>query len=187
MVVAALSRSDWIALGAVLIAGGALILAIFALVLAWRVDARVPQADGQATQPEEERTDESHDVAQTAVIAVADTAVTEVVVAPEAARAELRLVAGLAVPDGSDRRRYAVTVHNVGGGRADDVLVTVEDEDGKTVSTPSTQPPLSLAGGESGHTAAWVARSVARPGLTFAVSWRDDGDKHARTEVALPF
>jgi hypothetical protein len=188
VVVAALSRSDWIALGAVLIAGGALILAIFALVLAWRVDAQVRQSNGEATTPEG-RADARHDVAQTAVIetAVADNAVTEVVAAPELARAELRLVAGLAVPDGSDRRRYAVTVHNVGGGRADDVRVTVEDEDGETVSTPSSQPPLSLAGGESGHTAAWVPRSIARPGLTFAVSWRDDGDRHAKTEVALPY
>lgn len=174
MVLAALSHSDWIALGAVLIAGGALILAIFALVLAWRADARV----GRDVQ-REERADEYHDVAAAEV--------TQVLGVAEPRRAELRLTAGLAVPDGSDRRRYAVTVHNVGPARADDVRVTVENERGETVSEESSLPALSLAGGESGQTAAWVPRSAAGSGLCFAVSWRDDTDNHVRTEVALPY
>jgi hypothetical protein len=170
VLLAALTRSDWIALGAVLIAGGALMLAIFALVLAWRADARA----GRAGQPDpgEESADGHLDV---------------VPVETETGRAELRLTAGLAVPDGSDRRRYAVTVRNAGRGRADEVRVTVENEQGETVSEASPLPPLSLAGGESGETAAWVPRAAARPGLCFAVSWRDDRDNHVRTEVALPF
>ena len=167
-----MSRSDWIALGAVLVAAGSLILSLFSLVLASRADARA----GRAEKGEEGAGEH-----------VAERWETPTVETPPVGRADLRLTAGLAVPDGSGRRRYAVTVRNVGSGRADDVRVTVEDEQGTTVSVPSSLPPLSLAGGESGQTAAWMLKDEARPGLCFAVSWRDGGDEHVRTEVGLPF
>ncbi len=174
MLLGTLSRSDWIALGAVLIAGGSLILAIFALVLAWRADARAGRAE---TRDDDARADE-HPAEQPTIVK-AD--------ARDGRRAELRLAPGIAVPDGSDRRRYAVTVRNVGAVRADDVRVTVEDENGETVSVPSSSQLLSLTGGEESQSGASVTKDVARPGLWFALSWRDaDGAHHVRTDVSLP-
>ena len=170
VLVATLSRSDWIALGAVLIAAASLIVALFSLALAWRADARAGRGE-ERDERGEERAVEQHAAAQ------ADAA--------DARRADLRITPGLAVPDGSDRRRYAVEVQNIGRGRADEVRVTVEDQNGETVSAQSTLL-LSLAGGESAQTAVWMLRDVAaRPGLCFAISWRDDEDKHVRTDVGL--
>ena len=64
-------------------------------------------------------------------------------------------------------------------------LIAESYENGETVSAQSTLL-LSLAGGESAQTAVWMLRDVAaRPGLCFAISWRDDEDKHVRTDVGL--
>lgn len=173
MVLASLSQSDWIALGAVLIAGGALILALFALVVALRGET-TPPPPRKPGEPPSERPTEVHD--------------TLVAAAVVSRGADLKITPGLAVPDGRDRRRYGVVVRNAGAGRADGVRLTVEDEQGETVSLPSSSEPITLAGGEEGQTAVWMAKDAARPGLWFAVGWRDhDGDHHVRTDAGLPW
>jgi hypothetical protein len=173
VVLATLSQSDWIALGAVLIAGGALILALFALVVALRGETQ-PRPVQKPDEAPSERPTEVHDT----------------LVAPAVASrgADLKVTPGLAVPDGRDRRRYGVVVRNAGNGRADDVRLSVEDERGETVSLPSSSEPLSLAGGEEGQAAVWMAKDAARPGLWFAVGWRDDDGEHQlRTDAGLPW
>ena len=174
MVVASLSQSDWIALGAVLIAGGALILALFALVVALRGEAPPRPPAQKPVEPPSERPTEVHDTLVAAAVA--------------SRGADLRITPGLAVPDGRDRRRYGVVVRNAGTGRADGVRLSVEDEQGMTVSLPSSSEPITLAGGEEGQTAVWLAKDAARPGLWFAVAWRDDdGEHHVRTDSGLPW